>query len=156
MDHLSFMKMAMEEAVQGMRSGEGGPFGAVIVRDGKVLGTGHNTVLSSKDPTAHAEMNAIRNACRKENSPHLSGAVIYSNFEPCPMCLAAIYWAHIHGLYYAKGRSDAQRIGFMDEDLYKEISLKEDERRLITSQIPMPEMEGIIQEWMGMEGKKLY
>ena len=95
MDHLSFMQMAVEEAVQGMRRGEGGPFGAVIVRDGKVIGKGHNTVLVSKDPTAHAEVNAIRNACRNENDLHLDGAVIYSNFEPCPMCLAAIYWAGI-------------------------------------------------------------
>lgn len=156
MDHLSFMKMAVEEAVQGMRGGEGGPFGAVIVKDGRVIGKGHNTVLIAKDPTAHAEVNAIRSACRKENNPHLSGAVIYSNFEPCPMCLAAIYWADIRSLYYARGRSDAQRMGFMDKHLYHEISLQEHERKLRTGQIPLPEMEGVIEEWMGMEGKKLY
>ena len=105
---------------------------------------------------AHAEVNAIRNACLRENNPHLSGAVIYSNFEPCPMCLAAIYWADIRSLYYAKGRSDAQGIGFMDKHLYHEISLPEDQRKLRALQIPMPEMEAVIQEWMGMEGKKLY
>ena len=156
MDHLSFMHMAVEEALQGMRSGEGGPFGAVIVKDGKVIGRGHNTVLISKDPTAHAEVNAIRNACRKENNLHLSGAVIYSNFEPCPMCLAAIYWAHIESLYYANGRSDAERMGFMDGHLYHEICLQEDERKLNINQVPVPEMEELIREWMGMEGKQLY
>jgi tRNA(Arg) A34 adenosine deaminase TadA len=156
MDHLSFMQMAVEEAVQGMRRGEGGPFGAVIVRDGKVIGKGHNTVLVSKDPTAHAEVNAIRNACRNENDLHLDGAVIYSNFEPCPMCLAAIYWAGIQTLYYARDRSDAEGIGFRDKHLYHEISLQEDERELDTDQIEVPEMEAVIEEWMGMEGKKLY
>lgn len=156
MDHLGYMKMAVDEAIRGMRSGEGGPFGAVIVRDGQVIGKGRNTVLQSRDPTAHAEVNAIRNACLRENNPHLSGAVIYSNFEPCPMCLAAIYWADIRSLYYAKGRSDAQGIGFMDKHLYHEISLPEDQRKLRALQIPMPEMEAVIQEWMGMEGKKLY
>ena len=156
MDHLSFMKMALEEAAKGMRGGEGGPFGAVIALEGQVIGRGHNTVLLSRDPTAHAEVNAIRDACRKRNSPHLDGAVLYSNFEPCPMCLAAIYWSHIRTLYYAKGRSDAERMGFLDKHLYDEISRQENERALITNQIPVPEMDDLMNEWMGMKGKKLY
>ncbi len=148
--------MAVEEAFNGMRAGEGGPFGAIITRDGKIIGRGHNTVLKSSDPTAHAEVNAIRDACRQFRSPHLTGAVIYSNFEPCPMCLAAIYWADIRSLYFSKGHSDAERIGFMDKHLYHELSMKEDQREIRTSQLALPEMEQLIEEWMGMEGKKLY
>jgi guanine deaminase len=96
----SFMKLAIEEAVKGIRAGEGGPFGAVIVRTGEILGIAHNTVLKSHDPTAHAEINAIRDACQKLSTHHLSGAVIYTNFEPCPMCLGAIYWADIRSICF--------------------------------------------------------
>ena len=156
MDHLSFLKMAVDEAFKGMRSGEGGPFGAIITRKGKIIGRGHNTVLKSSDPTAHAEVNAIRDACRILKSPHLTGAVIYSNFEPCPMCLAAIYWADIRSLFFCKGRSDAEKIGFMDKHLYHEFSLKEDQREIKSSQLALPEMELLMTEWMGLEGKNLY
>jgi tRNA(Arg) A34 adenosine deaminase TadA len=156
MDHLGYLKMAVDEAFKGMRSGAGGPFGALIVLDGLVIGKGHNTVLQSNDPTAHAEVNAIRNACRSLESPHLSGAVIYSNFEPCPMCLSAIYWADIRMLYYANGRSDAERMGFMDKHLYHELSLAEDVRKLQTTRIAVPEMAELMKEWKGLEGKMLY
>jgi guanine deaminase len=156
MDHLSYMRLAVDEAFQAMQSGDGGPFGAVILRDGKVIGKGHNTVLLSRDPTAHAEVNAIRHACLQLSSPHLTGSVIYSNFEPCPMCLAAIYWADIRLLYFAKDRSDAERLGFMDKHIYNEIRLAEDERELRTARIAVPEMEELMKEWKGMEGKKLY
>jgi len=156
MDHRSFLKMAVDEAFQGMRTGDGGPFGALIIRDGKIIGKGHNTVLKSNDPTAHAEVNAIRDACRQLKSPHLTGAVIYSNFEPCPMCLAAIYWADIRTLYFARGRSDAELMGFMDNHIYHELSLEEDQREILTTRIAVPEMEALMEEWMGLEGKKLY
>lgn len=155
-DHLSFLKMAVDEALIGMRAGEGGPFGAIVARDGKIIGKGHNTVLKSNDPTAHAEVNAIRDACRQIQSPHLSGALIYSNFEPCPMCLAAIYWADIRSLYFARDRSDAELLGFMDKHLYCEIALEEDQREIISTRISLPEMQALMDEWMGMEGKKLY
>jgi len=155
-DHLSFLKMAVEEAFSGMRAGEGGPFGAIIVKDGKIIGRGHNTVLRSNDPTAHAEVNAIRDACKQLKKPHLSGAVIYSNFEPCPMCLAAIYWADIRVLYYSGGRSDAEKIGFMDKHLYHELALKEDQREILTSQLVLPEMDRLMEEWMKHFGKNLY
>jgi guanine deaminase len=148
--------MAVDEAFTGMRAGEGGPFGAIITRDGKIIGRGHNTVLLSCDPTAHAEVNAIREACRQIESPHLTGAVIYSNFEPCPMCLAAIYWADIRSLYFSKGRKEAEEIGFMDKHLYHELSIKENQRELLTTRISIPEMEQLMEEWMGMDGKKLY
>lgn len=156
MDHLSFLKMALGQASKGMRAGEGGPFGAIICKDGKIVGKGHNTVLKSNDPTAHAEINAIRDASRRLKSPHLTGAVIYSNFEPCPMCLAAIYWADIRTLYYSKGRSDAKRMGFMDEHLYHELSLEENQREIVSRQISLPEMDQLMEEWMGLEGRKLY
>jgi len=156
MDHPDYMKMAIDEAFTGMRAGEGGPFGAVITLDGKIIGKGHNTVLKSSDPTAHAEVNAIRDACRQLKRPHLTGAVIYSNFEPCPMCLAAIYWADIRSLIYSKGRKEAEEIGFMDKHLYHELSIKEDQRELLTTRISIPEMEQLMEEWMGMDGKKLY
>ena len=148
--------MAVDEAFMGMRAGEGGPFGAVITRDGKIIGKGHNTVLKSNDPTAHAEVNAIRDACRQLQSPHLTGAVIYSNFEPCPMCLAAIYWADIRSLFFCNSRSDAERIGFMDKHLYQELSMQVDQREILTSCISLPEMELLMNEWMGLDGKKLY
>jgi len=156
MDHLTFLKMAVDEAFNGMRAGEGGPFGAIITRDGKIIGKGHNTVLKSNDPTAHAEVNAIRDACRQLQSPHLTGAVIYSNFEPCPMCLAAIYWADIRSLFFCNSRSDAEKIGFMDKHLYHELAMNEDQREILTSRISLPEMELLMNEWMGLDGKKLY
>jgi tRNA(Arg) A34 adenosine deaminase TadA len=155
-DHRFLLKMTVDEAFRGMREGEGGPFGALITRNGKVIGRGHNTVLASSDPTAHAEINAIRDACRSLGSHELKGAVIYSNFEPCPMCLAAIYWSGIRTLFYCNDRSDAERIGFMDKFLYRELSLDEDKREISTSQLPLPEMEMLMEEWMGMEGKQLY
>ena len=156
MDHLSYLRMAVDEAAKGMRAGEGGPFGAIICRDGKIIGKGYNTVLLTNDPTAHAEINAIRDATSQLNSPHLTGAVIYSNFEPCPMCLAAIYWADIRTLFYGKGRSDAERMGFMDEHLYHEISLEENQREMVSKRISLPEMDLLMEEWMGLEGRKLY
>ena len=148
--------MAVDEAFKGMRAGEGGPFGAIITRDGKIIGRGHNTVLKSSDPTAHAEVNAIRDACRQLKSYQLTGAVIYSNFEPCPMCLAAIYWADIRSLFFCNGRSDAEKIGFMDKHLYHELSKSEDQREIKTSRISVPEMEMLMEEWNGLEGKNLY
>ena len=156
MDHQSFLKMAVEEAFKGMRAGEGGPFGAIISREGKIIGRGHNTVILTRDPTAHAEVNAIRDACRSLKSPHLTGAVIYSNFEPCPMCLAAIYWADIRKLYFSKDRSGAEKMGFMDRQLYHELAAPEDQREIQTGRIALPEMELLMEEWLGMEGKKLY
>jgi guanine deaminase len=156
MDHESFLKMAVEEAFRGLRAGEGGPFGAIIVRDGKIIGKGHNTVLKSNDPTAHAEVNAIRHACRRLQSHHLSGAAIYSNFEPCPMCLAAIYWADIRSLYFSNGRSDAERMGFMDKHLYQELMVSEERREIKTCRVYIPEMELLMKEWLGLEGKNLY
>ena len=156
MAHEKFLKLAIEEALAGMSVGDGGPFGAVIVKDGKIIGKGHNTVLKSHDPTAHAEINAIRNACGNVEDHHLTGAVIYTNFEPCPMCLSAIYWANIRNLVYCAGREVAEKIGFMDSHLYGEVSLPMGEREMNSLKIMLSEMDKLLDEWNRMEGKILY
>jgi guanine deaminase len=128
------LRRALELAMQGMTEGFGGPFGAVIVRGDEVLAEGYNQVTSGNDPTAHAEVVAIRAACRLLGDFSLSGCEIYSSCEPCPMCLGAIYWARLDGLYFAASRSDAASIGFDDELLYTELGLAVSERRLLTKQ----------------------
>lgn len=117
--HRKYMKMAMEDAVKGYVNGEGGPFGAVVVKDDVVLSVAHNRVIADNDPTAHAEMVAIRKACEKIGSHDLTGAVIYATGEPCPMCLSAIIWANIDECYYANTVADAERIGFRDNKIYR-------------------------------------
>ncbi len=115
------MKRAIELARQGMAGGHGGPFGAVIVRDGKVVGEGHNRVLSAIDPTAHAEVTAIRDAARNEGKFDLSGTTIYVNGLPCPMCMSSIFWARIDKVYYACAPEDAEKIGFDDQEFYRQL-----------------------------------
>jgi guanine deaminase len=155
-EHKKYLGLSIGEATSGMRAGDGGPFGAVIVRDGVIIGSGHNTVIQSHDPTAHAEVNAIRDACTRLKTHHLTGATIYSNFEPCPMCLSAIYWADIRNLWFCAGRQAAEKAGFMDRQLYDEIALPVDSREIATSQLSLEEMESLLDEWDGMEGKVLY
>lgn len=117
--HMDYMKLAMESAKEGYRNGEGGPFGAVVVKDGEILAVAHNCVIKNNDPTAHAEMQAIRMACEKIGSHSLKGAVIYATGEPCPMCLSAIVWANMKECYYANTVQDADRIGFRDDKIYR-------------------------------------
>jgi guanine deaminase len=154
--HQHYLKMAVEEAAAGIRARDGGPFGAIVVRDGRVIGRGRNCVLSSNDPTAHAEISAIRKACALEKNPHLTGATIYSNFEPCPMCLAAIYWADIRHLYFCSGREKASDIGFMDRQLYEEFARLPGQREMNATQIGIPEMDHLLEEWKGLEDKIIY
>ena len=156
MTNETFLKLAIREALEGMRAGAGGPFGAVIVKDDKIIGKGHNTVLKSHDPTAHAEVNAIRNACNTLEDHHLTGAVIYTNFEPCPMCLSALYWANIRKLYYCAGRDVAEKIGFMDSHLYGEVSRLMEDREMVSFKIFLGEMDRLLEEWNDMEGRILY
>ena len=156
MDHEKFMGQAIEEAFTGMRSGEGGPFGAVIVRDGRIIGRGHNTVILRRDPTAHAEVNAIRDACTREGKHHLSGAVVYSNFEPCPMCLSAMYWADIRKVYFAAGREDAESAGFMDRHLYEEMARDMADREMQSTRFPMEAMKELLEEWGNKRDRILY
>jgi len=156
MDHKAYLKLAVEEAIIGMRAGDGGPFGALIVKGGEILGRGHNTVLKTHDPSAHAEVNAIRDACHSLQDHHLSGACIYTNFEPCPMCLGAIYWADIRQVFFCAGRKEAQQIGFMDSHLYDEFSRAPERRELKSSQVRVSEMDLLLDEWNKLEGKILY
>lgn len=122
MDHRFFMNEAIKEAIEGVNNNDGGPFGCVIVKDGEVIGRGHNCVTSSNDPTAHAEVAAIRDACRNLNSFQLDNCIIYTTCEPCPMCLGAIYWARPKKVYYGSNQNDAAKIGFDDAFIYREIS----------------------------------
>ena len=117
-----FMAEAIRLATENVTSGNGGPFGAVIVRDGSILARGVNQVTAHNDPTAHAEVTAIRNACAALGSFSLAGCTIYTSCEPCPMCLAAIYWAHCDAVFYGNSAADAARIGFDDQFLYEELS----------------------------------
>lgn len=121
------MRRAIALSIESVNSG-GGPFGAVIARNGEIVAEGSNNVTLHHDPTAHAEVSAIREACRKLETFDLSGCDIYTSCEPCPMCLGAIYWAHIDKIYYANDRRDAADIGFDDDFIYQEIALKPTER----------------------------
>lgn len=127
MDKKDFMRRAIALSEESVRTG-GGPFGAVIVKDGIIVSEASNSVTLDHDPTAHAEVNAIRKATQKLGTFDLEGCEIYTSCEPCPMCLGAIYWAHLDRIYYANDRKDAARIGFDDDFIYKEIALKPQER----------------------------
>lgn len=129
------MKAAVNAALKGMDNNEGGPFGCVVVKDGKIVGRGNNKVTSTNDPTAHAEVNAIRDACKNLNSFQLEGCEIYTSCEPCPMCLGAIYWARPDKVYYGSNQIDAANIGFDDEFIYKEIPLPYKERSIPFQQL---------------------
>ena len=133
-----FIKIANEEALTGALANDGGPFGAVITKDGEVISRGHNEVLKTNDPTAHAEMVAIRRAAQALGSYDLSGCEIHSSCEPCPMCLGAVYWAHFDRLFYANTKSDAKKIGFDDSFIYDEIELNPSERSIKTVRL-LPE-----------------
>ena len=135
MTHEYFMEKAVELSLENMRAGKGGPFGAIIVRQGKIVGTGANHVTSDNDPTAHAEVVAIRDACKNLGMFHLDDCEIYTCCEPCPMCLAAIYWARPKAIYYANTRKDAADIGFDDDFLYEELKKKLEERSLPIHQL---------------------
>jgi guanine deaminase len=129
-----FLLKAIELAKNNVESGKGGPFGAIIVKDDKIVSMGVNTVTSTNDPTAHAEVNAIRQACEKLQTFSLEGCQIYSSCEPCPMCLSAIYWARIDKIYYAADKEDAAKGGFDDSFIYKEISLDKKDRKIQAEQ----------------------
>ena len=124
-----FMKRAIELSIESVNKG-GGPFGCVIVKDRKIVSEGSNKVTSTNDPTAHGEIVAIREACKKLNNFNLNGYELYSTCEPCPMCLSAIYWARIDKIYYANTREDAQKIDFDDSLIYSEFKKKIDKRKI--------------------------
>jgi tRNA(Arg) A34 adenosine deaminase TadA len=154
--HRAFMRHAVRLSAERMREGAGGPFGAIVVKGGVVVGEGWNSVTSSNDPTAHAEIMAIRRACQRLASFSLTGCDIYTSCEPCPMCLAAIYWARIDRIYFANSREDAAAIGFDDAMIYEEVSKPITERKVPTARLRLPEAEAVFDEWRAKPDKVAY
>ena len=150
------MQEAINAALEGMRKLGGGPFGAVVVKNGEIIGRGTNRVTDTNDPTAHAEVVAIRNACAKLGGFQLDGCEIYTSCEPCPMCLGAIYWARPDKVYYACDKTDAAEVGFDDAFIYQEIELPLPDRRIPFTQISREESLKIFGEWGEMEDKTEY
>lgn len=151
-----FMERAIELSVVKMREGQGGPFGCVIVKDGKIVGEGYNKVTTENDPTAHAEITAIRDACKNLDSFQLDGCEIYTSTEPCPMCMGAIYWARPLIVYYANTREDAADIGFDDEFIYKELKLELKDRELKIEQYMREDAILVFEEWKSKHDKVEY
>ena len=154
--HADFMRQAIAISARRMRDGLGGPFGALVVKDGEVIAEGFNQVTTANDPTAHAEVMAIRDACRKLGAFSLAGCAIYTSCEPCPMCLAAIYWARIERIYYANSRGDAAAIGFDDDHIYREIPKAIEERAIPMTRLALPEAAAVFAEWDNKEDKVTY
>lgn len=155
-DQHEFMQKAIELSLKGSSEGKGGPFGAVIVKDGKIVGQGHNNVLNSNDPTAHAEIVAIRDACKNLGTFQLSDCELYTSCEPCPMCLGAIYWARPKKVYYANTREDAAEIGFDDAFIYDEIPLPISERKIQMIPLGREEAQKAFKFWLEKQDKTLY
>ena len=153
--HNDFMRKAIELSIENVEN-QGGPFGAVIVKDGKIIAIGVNRVTSNNDPTAHAEVMAIRAAAQKLNDFNLSGCTIYTSCEPCPMCLSAIYWARINQIYYGNTKRDAKDIGFDDSFIYDEIDKPVNERTIKAHQILHDEALEGFKKWKHSENKKEY
>lgn len=151
-----FLKIAIDLARQGMNNNEGGPFGAIIVKDGAIIGKGNNRVTSTNDPTAHAEVVAIREACKNLNSFQLEGCVLYTSCEPCPMCLGAIYWARPARMVYACTKADAAAIGFDDDFIYKELDLPLAARKIPMQQDLQAEGRAVFEEWSAKLDKTSY
>ena len=154
--HRRFMRDAIELSRANVREGKGGPFAAVVVKDGVVLARGTNLVTSTNDPTAHAEIVAIREACRALGSFQLEGCDIYTTCEPCPMCLGAIYWARPRTVFFANTQDDAAEIGFDDRFIYYEFSLPHSDRRIPMNQILHDEALTAFREWMEKVDKTPY
>ncbi len=156
MNDLHFLRAAIEMARHGMQNNEGGPFGAIIVKDGVIIGKGNNRVTSTNDPTAHAEVVAIREACRHLKSYQLEGCVLYTSCEPCPMCLGAIYWARPERMVYACSKTDAAAIGFDDNFIYRELELPLSARKIPAHQALQDEGLAVFQEWAAKADKTAY
>jgi guanine deaminase len=150
------MRRAIALSFEMMRSGKGGPFGAVIVKDGRIVAEGSNQVTSNLDPTAHAEVVAIRRACQALQTFDLTGCEIFTSCEPCPMCLSSIYWARIGRIHYANDRVDAARIGFRDDFLYDEIPLPLDQRSIPITRLLPEEGRVAFDEWQAKPDKIEY
>jgi tRNA(Arg) A34 adenosine deaminase TadA len=155
-DHQKFMMRAIELSRKNVESGAGGPFGAVIAKDGLIISEGWNQVTLGNDPTAHAEIVAIREACKKIASFNLEGASIYTSCEPCPMCLSAIYWARISKVYFANSKTDAANIQFDDDFIYQEIPKKHEHRKIEMVQLLRDEAIKVFNVWESKVDKIQY
>ncbi len=156
MSDKKFMREALHLAEVGMRSGRGGPFGCVVVRKGEVVGRGHNRVTSTNDPTAHAEVVAIRDACAHLETFQLDDCELYTSCEPCPMCLSAIYWARIPQVFYANTRTDAAAIGFDDDFIYQQVPLPPSQRTIKMTLLLRDEAQEAFKEWAKKTDKVRY
>jgi guanine deaminase len=150
------MRKAIELSIENVRSGRGGPFAALVAKDGEIVATGTNLVTTTFDPTAHAEVVAIREACRALSQFQLTGCEIYTSCEPCPMCLGAIYWARFDRVYYANTRKDAAAIGFDDDRIYGEFAKPMATRCLPFVHLPLGEAAQVFKEWMAKSDKIPY
>lgn len=155
-DDALFVRKAIRLSREHMLAGHGGPFGAVIVRSGQVIAEGWNQVTSTNDPTAHAEVVAIRSACASEGKPFLKDCTLYASCEPCPMCLAAIYWARVGRLVFAASREDAAGGGFADNHIYEEIPKPFSGRSLATTQMLRAEAASVFTDWLGKPDRRPY
>jgi guanine deaminase len=153
---MSHLHEAIALGREGMNSGAGGPFGAVVVLDAAVVGRGFNQVLKTNDPTAHAEVVAIRDATSRLGRFSLEDCELYASCEPCPMCLGAIHWARLPKLTYASTREDAAAAGFSDADFYRELSLPSEKRVLVSRRLDPPEARALFMEWARIEGRRIY
>jgi len=151
-----FMRRAISLAQKGIDSNSGGPFGAVVVKDGEIIGEGCNQVTSTNDPTAHAEVVAIRNACQKLGSFQLDNCILYTSCEPCPMCLGAIYWARPLRVFYAATREDAEQIGFDDQFIYEEIEKNFEHRQMKLVNLMRDEGLAVFENWENKSNKTKY
>ena len=151
-----YMREAIKLAEEGVHGGRGGPFGCVVVRGGEVVGRGSNRVTSTNDPTAHAEVMAIRDACARLRTFHLADCELYTSCEPCPMCLAAIYWARVPVVYYGSTRQDAAAIGFDDDFIYRQVPLPPEQRTLAMKPLLRGEAQIAFQHWAAKPDKIRY
>ncbi|MCA0984834.1 nucleoside deaminase [Halobacillus yeomjeoni] len=156
MDHTYFMKKAIQMASDNVSDNSGGPFGAIVVKDGKIIGRGKNEVTKTNDPTAHAEVQAIREACDTLKDFQLTECIIYTSCEPCPMCIGAIYWARPKAVYYACTKEEAKEIGFDDQFIYEEIELPVGKRRIKMEQIITDNYNEPFRLWDGSTTKREY
>lgn len=155
-EHEKYMRIAIKLSEQNVKEAAGGPFGAVIVKDGEIIASSSNKVVQLNDPTAHAEVSAIRLACQELGTYNLDGCVIYTSCEPCPMCLGAIYWAHIGTIYYGNTKEDAADIGFDDHFIYQELERPMHMRKLKIVQLLRDEALPAFKRWTNSESKTDY
>ena len=153
---IAWMRQAIDLAIEKMRAGEGGPFGAIIVRDGQIVGRGWNRVTSTNDPTAHAEVNAIRNACQLLNTFSLNGCAIYCSCQPCPMCHCALLWARIDDIFYAATAADAAAAGFDDRTFRDQLCLPLESQTIPLKQLPCSQATAPFHAWSQLEDRVEY